>query len=278
MTSSIFALRRARVLWAPRTQVTASTTLDLPEPLGPTTAVTPVSNSSTVLSAKDLKPFMVNRFRNTGRRYQSSDATPFLALAFRAEECRAPAHRFSHDWLSALEARQALPVVHLVVLLILAGDAVGVDELLVVERRTAVLDRLGEGLGDRAMQSTDLDRRERLGFAVEAQSRGVEDLVGVDVADARDDVLVREDGLESASSGCAGSRRSGPSRSGPRRGRRRGAPVRGWPFEGPRRRRRWRGARTSRSRPPRPRPDRSRRRAHRRSSGRRSEVRRPGRR
>ena len=41
ITSSILALRRARVLWAPRTHVTASTTLDLPDPFGPTTAVTP---------------------------------------------------------------------------------------------------------------------------------------------------------------------------------------------------------------------------------------------
>ncbi len=72
MTSSIFELRNALVLWAPSTQVTASTTLDFPDPLGPTTAVTPVSNSSTVLSAKDLKPFMVNRLRNTERRYQCS--------------------------------------------------------------------------------------------------------------------------------------------------------------------------------------------------------------
>ncbi len=68
MTSSIFELRSALVLWAPRTQVTASTTLDFPEPLGPTTAVTPGSNSRMVLSAKDLKPFMVNRLRNTRRR------------------------------------------------------------------------------------------------------------------------------------------------------------------------------------------------------------------
>ncbi len=37
ITSSMRALRRIRVLWAPRTQVTASTTLDLPDPLGPTT-------------------------------------------------------------------------------------------------------------------------------------------------------------------------------------------------------------------------------------------------
>ena len=45
------------------------------------------------------------------------------------------------------------------------------------------------------MQSTDLDGRERLGRTVEAQSRGEEDLVGVDVADSRDDVLVGEDGF-----------------------------------------------------------------------------------
>ena len=35
------AERSARGPWAPSTQVTASTTLDLPVPLGPTTAVTP---------------------------------------------------------------------------------------------------------------------------------------------------------------------------------------------------------------------------------------------
>src|SRR6201998_3733960 len=70
ITSSMRALRSARVLWAPRTQVTASTTLDLPDPFGPTTAVTPGSNSKTVASAKDLKPFMVSRLRNTVRRYQ----------------------------------------------------------------------------------------------------------------------------------------------------------------------------------------------------------------
>ena len=51
--------------WAPNTHATASTTLDLPLPFGPTTTVTPGSNSSTVGSAKDLKPFMVSDFRNT---------------------------------------------------------------------------------------------------------------------------------------------------------------------------------------------------------------------
>ena len=64
MTSSILAERNERGPWAPRTQVTASTTLDLPLPLGPTTTVIPGSNSSTVGSAKDLKPFTLSDLRN----------------------------------------------------------------------------------------------------------------------------------------------------------------------------------------------------------------------
>src|SRR6202050_4096966 len=65
-TSSILAERSERGPWAPSTQVTASTTLDLPLPLGPTTTVIPGSNSSTVGSAKDLKPFMLSDFRDIG--------------------------------------------------------------------------------------------------------------------------------------------------------------------------------------------------------------------
>ncbi len=64
MTSSILADRRERGPWAPSTQVTASTTFDLPLPFGPTTTVMPGSNSNTVGSAKDLKPFMLSDFRN----------------------------------------------------------------------------------------------------------------------------------------------------------------------------------------------------------------------
>ena len=66
MTSSILAERSERGPWAPSTQVTASTTLDLPLPLGPTTTVMPGSNSSTVGSANDLNPFMLSDFRNIG--------------------------------------------------------------------------------------------------------------------------------------------------------------------------------------------------------------------
>ena len=67
MTSSILAERTVRGPWAPSTQATASTMLDLPLPFGPTTTVTPGSNSRVVASAKDLKPFRVSDFRNTRR-------------------------------------------------------------------------------------------------------------------------------------------------------------------------------------------------------------------
>ncbi len=67
MTSSIFAERTVRGPWAPSTHATASTTLDFPLPLGPTTTVIPGSNSSTAGSAKDLNPLRVSDFRNTAR-------------------------------------------------------------------------------------------------------------------------------------------------------------------------------------------------------------------
>src|ERR1700689_1565939 len=65
MTSSIFEDRTVRGPWAPSTHATASTTLDLPLPLGPTTTVTPGSNCSVEGSANDLKPLRVSDFRNT---------------------------------------------------------------------------------------------------------------------------------------------------------------------------------------------------------------------
>ena len=65
MTSSIFPPRSALAPCSPSTQAMASTTLDLPEPLGPTTAVMPGSKRSVVAEAKDLKPFIVRDFRCT---------------------------------------------------------------------------------------------------------------------------------------------------------------------------------------------------------------------
>ena len=64
MTSSIFWLRTALGACAPSTQPMASTTLDLPLPLGPTTTVTPGSRSSDVVSAKDLNPLRVSDRKN----------------------------------------------------------------------------------------------------------------------------------------------------------------------------------------------------------------------
>src|SRR5580658_5813982 len=48
---------------SPMTHRTPSETLVLPQPLGPTTAVTPGSNKSSVLSAKDLNPWISSFFR-----------------------------------------------------------------------------------------------------------------------------------------------------------------------------------------------------------------------
>ena len=45
------------------TQASASTTFDLPDPFGPTTAQMPGSNFIVVEEAKDLKPFSVNDFK-----------------------------------------------------------------------------------------------------------------------------------------------------------------------------------------------------------------------
>ena len=71
MTSSILPPRRVFAPCSPMTQASASTTLLLPEPFGPTTAVTPFSKAKVVALAKDLKPLRVRLLRYT--------ATPFLA-------------------------------------------------------------------------------------------------------------------------------------------------------------------------------------------------------
>src|SRR3954462_10349938 len=71
MTSSILPPRSDLAPCSPITQARASTTFDLPEPLGPTTQVIPGSSWSVVAEAKDLNPLRVRLFRYTGlpRRY-----------------------------------------------------------------------------------------------------------------------------------------------------------------------------------------------------------------
>src|SRR5690606_38477462 len=63
ITSSCLRARRRRELCSPRTQRMASETLLLPEPFGPTTAVTPEPYSKTVRLAKLLNPWMESFFR-----------------------------------------------------------------------------------------------------------------------------------------------------------------------------------------------------------------------
>src|SRR5512139_2885062 len=68
ITSSILPPRNALAPCSPSTQAMASMTLDLPEPLGPTTQVMPGSSFIVVADAKDLKPFTVKLLRYTGLR------------------------------------------------------------------------------------------------------------------------------------------------------------------------------------------------------------------
>src|SRR5215217_6409080 len=63
MTSSIFPPRNDLAPCSPITQLSASTTLDLPEPLGPTTQVMPGSKLRVVADAKDLNPRRVRLLR-----------------------------------------------------------------------------------------------------------------------------------------------------------------------------------------------------------------------
>src|SRR5258708_29336420 len=66
MTSSIFRPRRSRACPEPRTHLTESTILVLPEPFGPTIAVTPPSKRISVWRANVLKPERVMARRCTG--------------------------------------------------------------------------------------------------------------------------------------------------------------------------------------------------------------------
>src|SRR5215217_3631420 len=63
MTSSIRSPRRLLALCSPITHVIASATLLLPQPLGPTMAVTPLSKASSERSENDLKPLICRRSR-----------------------------------------------------------------------------------------------------------------------------------------------------------------------------------------------------------------------
>src|SRR5579864_4323931 len=78
MTSSMVPPRRDLALCSPSTQVIASDRLLLPQPLGPTMAVTPPESSTVTGSTKDLKPEI------------SSDSTFSMAVSSRPHRSASP--------------------------------------------------------------------------------------------------------------------------------------------------------------------------------------------
>src|SRR5690606_28026034 len=86
MTSSILPPRSALAPCSPSTHAIASTTLDLPEPFGPTTQVIPGSSLKVVVEAKDLKPFTVRLLRCTFRFLVRGDLGPGHAASPRSTD------------------------------------------------------------------------------------------------------------------------------------------------------------------------------------------------
>src|SRR6201991_694522 len=83
MTSSILPPRSVLAPCSPITHVSASTTFDLPDPVGPTTQVMPGSKRRVVGDAKDLKPFNVRLLR-----YTACQTTAQIARLSLTEGCR----------------------------------------------------------------------------------------------------------------------------------------------------------------------------------------------
>src|SRR5829696_6774056 len=115
----------------------ASTTLDLPDPLGPTTTVTPGSRVMVVGSANDLNPLRVRLFRNTAcPKLVEEPLTETLPLASRTEMRRTLGrYRPSDPALAARETALPRAAVHLVGLLVRAAVSVEVDVLAIAEGR-----------------------------------------------------------------------------------------------------------------------------------------------
>src|SRR5690606_14081227 len=94
MTSSILPPRRLLAPCSPITQARASTTLDLPEPLGPTMQVMPGSRRSLVEEANDLNPLRVRLLTYTLWRLlwrrDSRSPYPCICQDLRTLECPGP--------------------------------------------------------------------------------------------------------------------------------------------------------------------------------------------
>ena len=90
MTSSILPPRSDLAPCSPITQASASTTLDLPEPLGPTMQVIPGSSCSVVDEAKDLKPLSVRLLRYNVFSLVANDRTSLDAASSQSSPDRGP--------------------------------------------------------------------------------------------------------------------------------------------------------------------------------------------
>ena len=87
ITSAMFEPRSARAPCSPMTQARASTTLDLPDPLGPTTHVMPGWRASVVALAKDLNPRSVRVLRCILAGYRPLSKSRGTTGRFRASRC-----------------------------------------------------------------------------------------------------------------------------------------------------------------------------------------------
>src|SRR5437879_6535464 len=82
MTSSILRPRMSFAWPEPRTHLTASTMLVLPEPFGPTIAVTPPSKRISVARANVLNPNKLSERRNKGGTRVADGPATYLVCRF----------------------------------------------------------------------------------------------------------------------------------------------------------------------------------------------------
>src|SRR5580698_6824366 len=93
MRSSAVLPRRRVGACSPSTHRMASTTLDLPHPLGPTTAVTPGAKLMLVCSKKDLKPTSSRLLRRIYPRLRHNHHATFTKLPAKRRERQGMATR-----------------------------------------------------------------------------------------------------------------------------------------------------------------------------------------
>src|SRR5436309_3586925 len=109
MTSSIFRPRMSRAWPEPSTHLTASTMFVLPEPFGPTMAVTPPSNWISVCRAKVLKPSNCRDLRNklAGRLADVGDGGP-QATTYKPRRRPASAGKRGFQWNGAITGTRGI--------------------------------------------------------------------------------------------------------------------------------------------------------------------------